>query len=757
MKKLESGITYKITDLFTDNRYIIIPDLQRDYCWGNKKHGDNNIDLVSGFIQSLNAIFMENQDRNIKLGMIYAYEFPKDSERIYLCDGQQRITTLYLLLGMLYRQTKNETIKNCLISEFELLDDQEPRLQYAIRESTLYFLSDLVCNFFLDNPEIEVAEIEKQSWYFKEYDLDPTIKSMLSALEIIDNKLKDFENLNSFSDFILKNIEFFYFDMNDRETGEDMFVVINTTGEPLTPTENIKPILIGSIDDLESQKEASDLWENWEKWFWENKLENEHEADNGLNDFFIFYWQIKLLQEKQWKGKKAFDINPFKLFSRIPKSDSNEEGALDLKLNDWDNFKSIPEIERYFEAYKKLSLEIKYENENQKVLSTINDKLNFDNFSFLRKLPTEVILPLIQFKVKFSEVSIIDFVRRIRKNYFDKKIEDRATNHVDWRHIIQLIDQATSLEQLFYFSDDKQFKVIPNVSNNIAKWYNIEEQLKTELKKENQNLIQNIEDHQDFMGDLSFFLFKVNNSEEKINCSILEKYYTNYTNTIDRIRNEDKSKPNLVNYIRLFLVINDCNKVGHIWRASWDFEGVLFSTITKDTTHLKDKDFQKLCSLEHENAIIDFCKKIILEKINENDFLKLEEDFSVEKFIKSWLILKVANAEKENVCISFYDGNETGVSAYVNKDDKRNRVLETEEFALGNAICGFGVRSGFGGGNCVHYTNKDLWLKPNIIDTPFSDVAYKIEHRTKEQIQLNEKKIDELKEFIFNWQNLILV
>lgn len=156
MEKLKSGETYKITDLFTDKRHIIIPDLQRDYCWGDKKHGDNNIELVSGFLDSLNSIFKENQNKSIKLGMIYAYEYPKDSERIYLCDGQQRITTLYLLLGMLYRETKNEAVKNCLISEVELQDDQEPRLQYAIRESTLYFLSDLVCNFFLEDNKTKV-------------------------------------------------------------------------------------------------------------------------------------------------------------------------------------------------------------------------------------------------------------------------------------------------------------------------------------------------------------------------------------------------------------------------------------------------------------------------------------------------------------------------------------------------------------------------------------------------------------------------
>ena len=171
MKKLESGKSYKLTDLFKDDRHIIIPDLQRDYCWGDYKDEKGKpAELVSGFLDNLSAICKE--EREIKLGMIYAYEYPKGSNRIYLCDGQQRITTLFLLLGMIHKNIENKNIEKFLISEYELTDDQEPRLLYAIRETTLYFLSDLVCNFFLTNTVTKVSEIKKPltKWYFNEYD-----------------------------------------------------------------------------------------------------------------------------------------------------------------------------------------------------------------------------------------------------------------------------------------------------------------------------------------------------------------------------------------------------------------------------------------------------------------------------------------------------------------------------------------------------------------------------------------------------------
>ena len=46
--KLQSGKPYSLSDLFSGDNKIIIPDLQRDYTWGDKKHGtdENNKPLL---------------------------------------------------------------------------------------------------------------------------------------------------------------------------------------------------------------------------------------------------------------------------------------------------------------------------------------------------------------------------------------------------------------------------------------------------------------------------------------------------------------------------------------------------------------------------------------------------------------------------------------------------------------------------------------------------------------------------------------
>ena len=87
-KKLSSGNEYNLSELFSENRKIIIPDLQRDYCWGNKAHGPNKDELVTGFINSLFDIFSKQKDIDtaaaFQLGMIYGYEEPDGF--IHLCD-----------------------------------------------------------------------------------------------------------------------------------------------------------------------------------------------------------------------------------------------------------------------------------------------------------------------------------------------------------------------------------------------------------------------------------------------------------------------------------------------------------------------------------------------------------------------------------------------------------------------------------------------------------------------------------------------
>lgn len=288
-----TGETYTLAELFSGERRIIIPDLQRDYCWGdkdNKKSSGETGELVSDFINNLIEQYDKgnNEYDTLNLGLLYGYEFPID--HIQLCDGQQRITTLFLTLGVLNK--KSGKFLYHLISNFELNhDDHEPYLNYAIRESSLYFLSDLVCLFFTE-ADTKSEDIKKSEWYFADYDHDPSIQSMISAIGIIESIFngRDVQWLSLFGTWLLHHLTFMYFDMENRKNGEETFVIINSTGEPLSVAQNIKPLVLNTNQDV---ADVDNKWEKMETWFWRMRKGENDTADAGLSEFLRWVYMIE--------------------------------------------------------------------------------------------------------------------------------------------------------------------------------------------------------------------------------------------------------------------------------------------------------------------------------------------------------------------------------------------------------------------------------------------------------------------------------
>lgn len=731
--RMESGQEYSLEQIFNGKNRIVIPDLQRDYCWGDKawnKDKNNYNELVSKFLEDLILSFKDNPGDKLMLGLIYGYENPH--YHIQLCDGQQRLTTLFLLMGMINRKVSGNKFQKMLISDDTLTDDSESNLQYAIRESTVYFLNDLVDNFFLSN-SVDINDIKKGLWYFNEYDLDASIQSMLSAINIIDAKLNGVD-CDKFGDFVKNNIQMLYYDMGNRARGEETFVVINTTGEPLTATENLKPIVIGNISESNGKEKISEEWEDREEWFWLNRDIKEQTSDDALKDFFIWYWQIRLLQEKSWKDKKSYPLDPRMLFQKKPLVVENEEETPDV--DKWEESKNLNTVHEYFNALKVLVDKCK-EDKYSKVLKTIKDKDIV--LSWFRDADLVVVLPLIAYCQKFPDLNLFyKFVRRIRKNYFDKEWNDRNSNFVDWRHIIQIIQSSESEEEVFKFqvlNSQENFKKISNVSLN--EWYNEEERIKSELGPKQ---IESWEDHMDFMGDLSFFisLCEIENTNNSLES--WQKYYNNYSNVVDLIRG--KASNPATNTYRLFLLFIDNEMVEHKPRVSWDIEGVIFSSIGRNQIY--NNEFKKMCT---KNDIYNYCLTFIKNKINEWDLFNLDKsNFTTKRALKCWLTLKVFYANMKKVCLSYYDGNQTGVS--VNRNADANRLLgDPVPFSIYNMICGFGVKSG-GAGSYIHYTSESYWLNPEVIDSPFYGVSRKIEERTIEQLDKNKQEIESIIERI---------
>lgn len=424
---LISGESYSIGKILSGNLQMQIPDMQRDYCWANTISENNNKSLVENFIEDL--IGQVDNEEGLQLGLLYAYESPKNY--IQLCDGQQRLTTIYLLLCVLYMKSKDEEILSALIMNPK--EGPVLRFQYAIRESTLSFLTDLITEVVLHekSEEFKLSELRNEDWYFNEYSNDPSIQNILLSLELIDKRLSIFETeiksaFDKLSKLILNKISFLYFDMQNRTYGEEQFVVLNTTGKPLTKTENMKPLFLGELDDslkTKGNKTAlrhyADLWEEWELFFWKNKNEKHQTADKGLNEFFRWIYIIestKLIEllksenEEYNKAQKALSNFRFNLFELA----ENKEILLDL-------------IQEYFIAIQTIN--------NDK---DIRLKFLFSENS-LSQINCFELLPLLSFLKKFDikDVEQISFIRF--KNFLSSRTKDENVSKASITTTIEAI------------------------------------------------------------------------------------------------------------------------------------------------------------------------------------------------------------------------------------------------------------------------------------------------------------------------------
>ena len=157
-------------------RSIIIPIIQRDYAQGRKDEKATR--SREKFLQALYAAVTE---KPITLDFIYGDI--NEENVITLLDGQQRLTTLFLLYWYAAKKA------GCDQSEYDFLK----RFSYETRYSSRAFCADLV-NYIPDFSKSISDDIEDQPWFTLGWKNDPTIKSMLTMIDAIDEKFKDIPN-----------------------------------------------------------------------------------------------------------------------------------------------------------------------------------------------------------------------------------------------------------------------------------------------------------------------------------------------------------------------------------------------------------------------------------------------------------------------------------------------------------------------------------------------------------------------------------
>jgi len=233
-----------VRELLANRRYRV-DYYQREYKWQTKQLSELIDDLTTKFFES----FDPSHDRSEVAG--YAHYFlgsiiisSKGNEK-YVVDGQQRLTTLTLLL--IY-------IRHHLV-------DEDQRGQLA---NMIFSLSDGKKAFNLDIPDrTPCLEALFNATDFVVTEQQESIVNILARYadleEIFPDELRG-DTLPYFSDWLIGYVNLVEITAYSDEDAYTIFETMNDRGLSLTPADMLKGYLLANITDPEVRARAAEVW-----------------------------------------------------------------------------------------------------------------------------------------------------------------------------------------------------------------------------------------------------------------------------------------------------------------------------------------------------------------------------------------------------------------------------------------------------------------------------------------------------------------
>ena len=208
---------------FIQERHIEIPRIQRDYTYGSNTRKTNEV--VDHLLSDIyDALFSGGSE----IILDFVYGSTNKRKMFEPLDGQQRLTTLYLL---------------DLYASWAAKQPIENRFNYSTRDNTTIFCKSITDPGFKYDPNCSIKEqIIDCAFYLPSFNDDPSIKSMLVVLEKIENKFKE-EALSGELYEKLHNkcpVKFFALDFDQFDLSDDLYIKMNSRGKPLTEYEIFK-------------------------------------------------------------------------------------------------------------------------------------------------------------------------------------------------------------------------------------------------------------------------------------------------------------------------------------------------------------------------------------------------------------------------------------------------------------------------------------------------------------------------------------
>ena len=413
---------YTFWDIINDNN-IRIPKIQRDYAQGRKSPKVNEI--RKNFVHSLIKT-VKGEYESLELDFVYGSKRNNSFEPL---DGQQRLTTLFLLHWILGENLKDDKLNS--------------KFTYETRTTSKDFCSELVKHTpdkyiekaIKDQDDIEkdddIKDREKKEkiknvfskvitghdWFQWLWKFDSSIQSMLVMLDSLYQELNFYpNNIDSTTLELyrknLRNITFNFLNLNDFNMSDELFVKMNDRGKQLSDFDILKSSLEEEIQIQKKKKILSDKTEeNWRslmdgKWidfFWQkyaSPVLNKKVISNEENDEKFKKEKLEAVEKAENQFKKLLlRLVALQILQKAPVDLADcSEKDLSLIKDCYDNFDEPKDehkldniLNSYNDYWLRTDSDKKYRIDFEEIIKTINnfiyeEKEENDNKTIIRDL-----------------------------------------------------------------------------------------------------------------------------------------------------------------------------------------------------------------------------------------------------------------------------------------------------------------------------------------------------------------------------------
>ena len=286
MKNIKS-----IDQLFSANG-IEIPLIQRDYVQGrvheitNKtseslsKRYTEERNKRNKFVTELLTALLSGEPKNLTFiyGIKCKNDKPESHDFSFMpIDGQQRLTTLFLLCWYVHHKVSSIEVPSELLKGLK-------SFRFKTRPTSDFFCECLFAEGFKHAGKDRISEnIKAQPWFGDNWEKDPSVYAMLQMLDEIERQIIEIEEKGTDLRTIAENlysghiIQFEILDMKEYKLTDALYVKMNARGKPLTEFEILKAkiikILREEFKDVEHKGvKASNYFEHAIEHDWTNLL-----------------------------------------------------------------------------------------------------------------------------------------------------------------------------------------------------------------------------------------------------------------------------------------------------------------------------------------------------------------------------------------------------------------------------------------------------------------------------------------------------